>query len=142
MIVTFTTVSCSMQTISIEPLIEFNEIDTLMDNGKVMLIKTDNFVIKNYKDDGVNQKYIDSFVWKHKAVDIKRYNQYNIVLYKYSDRSELSKITRNSKKRILPPQQDMLLNYLWFDGKFVDKTKFENGQPIIENNKVSVSDLK
>lgn len=90
--------------------------------------KVDYFVVKNL--DIENQLHIaevDSFVLKKHDSELKKYNSYQMLFYKYS-RSGVNENFKHNEEDLIEWQGDeLLLEYNWQNGKFLGVNYYNNG---------------
>lgn len=139
-------VACRQQglKINIVPFSVLNRVDTIAHNGKNYLDKSDYFLVDGYQDTELNNRVIDNYIFNHVGKDYRIYGQYSIIVCRKSKKTNLNGNPDESSPidRYSAPE-DMLLEYIWHDGKFSSRHKYRDGAYIIDpKNKVKITDLK
>lgn len=123
----FLIASCKEKSLTFSKLDQFSKIDTVNSNGKVVMFKTDYYLVYNYKDNLKNERTVDSFAYKNRAKDLALYDDYLLVVYKTSDITNEDNLKKNPKDfEIYSLQNDMIYQYSWSKGKWSGKSKFRN----------------
>ena len=125
-------IACKQKPLEFEKLEQFSKIDTMLDNGKQYYYKTDVYIVKNYRDNLKNERTVDSFSYKNRASNIDEFSTYSIVVYKYSDKTNIDNLRKNPKDfDYYSFVEDMKYLYMWGSGVWSSKIKFE-GREIME----------
>lgn len=125
-------IACKQKPLKFEKLEQFSKIDTMLANGKPYYYKTDVYIVKNYIDNLKNERTVDSFSYKNRATSIDEFSSYNIVVYKYSDKTNIDNLRKNPKDfDYYSFVDDMIYSYRWGNGEWSSKMKFK-GREIVE----------
>lgn len=108
-------------------------IDTANIDNKMVIEKTDYFLIQNYKDDDNVNNQIDSFVYKNIPSELNHYKSYQMYFYKETKYTNEKKIKENPRELDRYSQfNDLLFEYSWDSGESNGRFKFKNGEIVGE----------
>jgi hypothetical protein len=133
-------IACKQKPLKFEKLEQFSKIDTMLANGKPYYYKTDVYIVKNYIDNLKNERTVDSFSYKNRATSKEEFSTYSIVVYKYSDKTNIDNLTKNPKDfDYYSFVDDMIYSYDWYGVNGLSKTKFKGrktveAQPMIRED--------
>lgn len=119
---------------------QFCRIDTMKDKDKTNMSKTDCYIVSNYEENPQTEQTIDSFAYKNRALDLKKYASYQIIMYKSSDVTNIEHLKQNPRDfDDYTFDNDKIFVYVWGNGAFSGKFKYhklENveAQPMIREN--------
>ena len=140
----FISINCtqpSSKTISIVAFEILNYSDTMILSDKTLFNKGENYLIKNYSESIKTENYIDSFVKRNRDASLTKYDNYSIIFYKESKKTNIENITKRPRDLDRYSQdQDLLFIYRWTNGKYEAKYKFKNGQ-IVNNGDIIIKDI-
>ena len=123
--------SCTKKPLEFEKLAQFSRIDTMSDNGRPYYYKTDVYIVKNYSDNYKNERTVDSFAYKNRAKDLAKYSTYEIVVYKYSDKTNIANLKKNPRDfDDYTFDKDMIYIYDWSMGAWSGKMKFKGRETV------------
>ena len=123
--------SCTKKPLEFEKLAQFSRIDTMSDNGRPYYYKTDVYIVKNYSDNYQNERAVDSFAYKNRAKDLAKYSTYGIVVYKYSNKTNIANLKKNPKDfDDYTFDNDMIYVYRWGEGTWTSKMKFKGRETV------------
>ena len=126
-----TIISCKQEPLEFEKLTQFSRIDTMSDNGKSYYYKKDIYIVKNYKDNYQNERTVDSFAYKNRAKDLAEFAGYKIVVYKYSDKTNMTNLKMNPRDfDDYTFDNDMIYIYDWGNGTWSGKMKFKGRETV------------
>lgn len=124
-------VSCKQEPLEFEKLVQFSKIDTIPDNGKPYYYKKDVYIVKNYSDNYQNERSVDSFSYKNRAKDLANYAEYKIVIYKYSNKTNIPNLKKNPRDfDDYTFDNDMIYIYNWSMGTWSGKMKFKGRETV------------
>jgi hypothetical protein len=124
-------IACKQKPLEFEKLDQFSKVDTMSENGKPYYYKTDVYILKNYRDNLKNERTVDSFSYKNRASNIDEFSSYNIVVYKYSDKTNIDNLRKNPKDfEYYSFVEDMKYLYRWGNGVWSSKIKFEGRRTV------------
>ena len=123
--------SCTKKPLEFEKLAQFSRIDTMSDNGRPYYYKTDVYIVKNYSDNYQNERTVDSFAYKNRAKDLAKYSTYGIVVYKYSDKTNIANLKKNPRDfDDYTFDKDMIYIYDWSMGAWTGKMIFKGRETV------------
>jgi hypothetical protein len=126
-----TIISCTQEPLEFEKLAQFSRIDTMSDNGRPYYYKTDVYIVKNYSDNYQNERAVDSFAYKNRTKDLAKYSTYGIVVYKYSNKTNIANLKKNPKDfDDYTFDNDMIYVYRWGEGTWTSKMKFKGRETV------------
>jgi hypothetical protein len=124
-------VSCKQEPLEFVKLDQFSKIDTMPDNGRPYYYKTDVYIVKNYSDNYQNERAVDSFAYKNRTKDLAKYSTYGIVVYKYSNKTNIANLKKNPKDfDDYTFDNDMIYVYRWGEGTWTSKMKFKGRETV------------
>ena len=124
-------VSCKQEPLEFVKLDQFSKIDTMPDNGRPYYYKKDIYIVKNYRDNYQNERTVDSFAYKNRAKDLAKYAYYKIVVYKYSDKTNIANLKKNPRDfDDYTFDNDMIYIYDWSMGTWSGKMKFKGRETV------------
>ena len=99
-----------------------DSIDSL-NRGRIVLQKTEYYLVSGDKKNEAMDKKIDEFTCKAIDKDFEKYYQYNIIFYRQSRRLNERKIKGDYNKfsEYVNDQQDFICWFIWFEGSFGGK---------------------
>lgn len=127
--------------LSIEPLHEFEEIDTsLIVDKKFRKNKEDIYLLNAFTKHRAMRFFTDSIVNLTKEID--KYDNYTISFYKPSDKTSTENLEENPKDFYnYSKLHDLVLVYKWNKGKYVGVDMVDNGKIIDTTIKTSIKDV-
>jgi hypothetical protein len=137
-----TSCSSNAQKLKFTRVDKLSIIDTNIVADKKLISKEENYMVENYKDDSTSLRLIDSFVNKNKDIALNKYSNYNLAFYKKSDQTNIENISKN--KRIIDRysnEHDLLYRYFWYQGKFIMRYKYKDGEIIEPKNDIILKDM-
>ena len=131
--VTFVLISCNdsiNEKVFIESFYVINHIDSSEDRGKMLISKSDNFLIHEFKRNKLIKAYLDSFVAKNKGINPRSYSQYSMIFYKYSSITNNEHIKNNPRDLDRYSQENDRVYGYFFNGDRLHIQEYKNGELI------------
>lgn len=124
-------VACKRKPLEFEKLDQFSKIDSMADHSKPIYFKTDVYIVKNYTDESKNERTVDSFAYHNRAKDLNNFSDYNIIMYKHSEATDIANLLKNPKDYETESfLNDMVYVYRWVKGQWVSKTKYKGRETV------------
>lgn len=109
--------------------------DSTFANDKYYKYKSIYYLVENYTDTRSNDSVVDAFTCNQFDSNYSIYNDYNIVFFRKTSITNADHLRENPKdldRHSL--QKDIILQYLWSNGKFMLRSKFNKGpNPITQS---------
>lgn len=119
-------------------------IDSPIDRGKKIVMREDDYLIRNYKKNIKNNQMIDSFAKLNLQSKNKFYDNYRMSFSK--ENSVTKKIDLSLRRNILDryfTKEDLICSFSWSDkGKFFVKEKYKDGVMIEPNSVIEIDPVK
>jgi hypothetical protein len=114
-----------MQVVPIESL---NYTQTVNNGERDFINKGAYFLVKDYEDSPEALKFIEKFIEKNRDKDFASFDNYSMIFYKESSKTNLEEIKLNPKSwDHYSNEHDRIFEYLWHKGKFAARYKLKNG---------------
>ena len=138
----FTNCQNKKMTIVKNPILTY--IDSPIDRGKKIVMREDDYLIRNYKKNIKNNQMIDSFAKLNLQSKNKFYDNYRMSFSK--ENSVTKKIDLSLRRNILDryfTKEDLICSFSWSDkGKFFVKEKYKDGVMIEPNSVIEIGPAK
>jgi len=119
----------SKEKISIEPIKAIDFITIHTENGDTTGYRFDNYKVKNYNDDNLSKRIIDTFEKKNLPSVVSKYTNYKMIFFKAVDDTDTIML-RDHPDRFYN-MENQLCEYVYFKGKLVQISRFDDGKQSI-----------
>ena len=131
--------SCSQKPLQFVALTQFDRVDTSLTKGNRPTLRYYNFIVENYRDNDASSESIDSFVNAKVDTNFMNYENYILVFYKSSDKTNIEHLKEDPKDLDRYSQQnDWIYTYTWSRGLFLGREKIMGGRIVNSNADIRI----